>query len=147
MLSYLDLYREYAGQCGTYDTLSIEEIGTNNTSVAISIIQRSKIKEFVRRANDYLNHAMVGAEVEQVERIEKLKTCVLYYELYWTMRDILTYGDGKQRSEVIAKNQKLIQRIIKQKLVITFWGQSRENQNKELEMMGEVPPNEWNYRW
>ncbi len=147
VLSYLDLYREYAGQCGTYDALSIEEIGTNNTAMAVSIIQRSKIKEFVQRANDCLNRAMVGVEIEQVQRIEKLKTCVLYYELYWTMRDVLTYGDGQQRAEVIEKNKELIQRIIKQKLVITFWGQTREDQNKELEKMDEIPPNEWNYRW
>lgn len=148
VMKYLYLYKDMQGECASYDAIyPTVDGGTHNTSRPVRIISKEKTNEFLKNAYMFLENALEEAEDDQIYRIEKLKTCVLYYELFWTMRDILSNGTDIEKEVVISKNQELIQRIISQKLVITFWGQSRENQNLELKDMGEIPPSEWNYKW
>lgn len=143
IIAYLNLYKKYAGDCASYDANKI----IDQKVVNARIIQEEHTMDFINQANSLLNQALEMAEKVQRERIEKLKTCVLYYELFWTMRDVLDYGTEDEKKEVIRKNKELIERIFNQRLVITFWGQSRKMQNEELAGMGEIPPSEWNYKW
>ena len=63
------------------------------------------------------------------------------------MQQTLENGTEEEKRAAIEKNSDLIDRIISQRLVLTFWGQSRESQNEELEKMRNVPPSGWNYKW
>ena len=148
IIEYLLLYRDMQGECASYDAIfPTVEGGTHNTSKPVRIVSKEKTSEFLNKAYMLLNSALEIADNEQVLRIEKLKTCVLYYELFWTMNEILERGTEEEKSVVKAKNQELIQRIIAQDLVITFWGQTKTQQNEELKTKGDVPPSEWNYKW
>ena len=148
VMKYLSLYKDMQGECANYDSICpTVNGGTHNTSRPVRIISKERTDEFLKNAYMFLEKALEEAENVQIFRIEKLKTCVLYYELFWTMREVLDDGTEAEKKEIVAKNQELIRRIISQKLVITFWGQSRENQNLELKDMEEIPPSEWNYRW
>ena len=148
IIHYLKLFEDYSGECAGYDALKEDVVmGEGNECRASPVIRKEQAGYFAEKANALLDKALLRAKEEQVKRIQKLKTVVLYYELFWTMRNILDHGSRQERQTVITKNEELIQRIFDQKLVITFWGQSRESQNKELETMREIPPSEWNYKW
>ena len=111
------------------------------------IIDKDKTAYFIQTANELLDKALKGADSVQKARIEKIRTEVLYYDLFWNMRNILDNGTAEEKRVVIAKNTELIQRIISQRLVLTFWGKSRSAQNEELLQMTSVPPSEWDYKW
>ena len=147
IVEYLHLFEELSGDCGSYDACGKAIVMGEESTVVIHTLQANKTKEFVTRANILLNKASALADKSQEYNINKLRTTVLYYELYHTMEDILAYGTEQEKAQVLQKNSELIDRIIEQRLVITFWGRFRKDQNTELETMRETPPNKWNYKW
>ena len=113
----------------------------------VRYIPKEKTAEFLQKTRDLLSKALQKADDEQIKRIKKLEIELLYYELFWTMKDVLDCGDTQEKQEVLAKSKSLIDVIIKENIPITFFGQSIENQNEELINMATVPVDEWNYKW
>lgn len=146
IIEYLSLFETMHGdEHSTYD-LGVWPKVTDNYEVAHSI-KEEKIPEFISSAYDLLDKADALATDEQKVRIDKLRTTVLYFEMYYTMDDILEHGTDDEKKLVLAKNSDLIDRIIDKHFVVTFWGQWRRTQNEELETFREKSPKHWNYRW
>ena len=117
-------------------------------NTAGNFISSNNIGAFIKKANELIDGALRETRDEkQLARIEKIRTEILYYELFHTMQQTLENGTEEEKRAAIEKNSDLIDRIISQRLVLTFWGQSRESQNEELEKMRNVPPSGWNYKW
>ncbi len=159
ILAYLDLLYECSRKTHvSYDCLALEQNsegvgdfqanGEKKTGPNVArIVEREKTAYFIKKANELLDKAIALADSAQKTRIDKIRTEVLYYDLFWNMRNILDNGAEDEKRAVIAKNTELIGRIITQRLVLTFWGKSRAAQNEELLQMTNVPPSEWDYKW
>lgn len=146
IVEYLGLYKKMSGECGNYDMLRVNR--REDEEPTVSIVDPRKISEFISRANDLLDRAEALAENDAERRhIDKLRTTVIYFELYHTMDETLAHGDEAARAAALARCSELVDRIISQRLVITFWGQSRADQNRELEGMRSISPKHWNYKW
>jgi hypothetical protein len=134
-----------SGECATYDLGKCHK--SDEANVIASSIRRSDISRFITTAYYLLHKAYLLADEKQKYNIEKLRTTVLYFELYYTMDDVLENGTDDEKKAILAKNSELIDRIVEQRLVITFWGQFRESQNAELQTMRDISPAHWNYKW
>lgn len=146
IIDYLSLYENMYGDEHVDYNLHVFPKTTENDRVA-NTIRVDKIPEFISRAYELLDKADVLANDEQRLRIDKLRTTVLYFEMYHTMDDILKNGTEDEKKIVLEKNSDLIDRIIDKHFVITFWGQWRKTQNEELETFREKSPKHWNYNW
>lgn len=145
IVQYLQLFEQMNGECATYDLGKCHK--SDEANVIASSIRRSDISRFITTAYYLLHKAYLLADEKQKYNIEKLRTTVLYFELYYTMDDVLENGTDDEKKAILAKNSELIDRIIEQRLVITFWGQFRESQNAELQTMRDISPAHWNYKW
>ena len=146
VIDYLSLYKTMIGDDhATYD-MGVWPKETPDFEVACPI-KKDKISEFIATAYDLLDKADALATDEQKVRIDKLRTCVLYFEMYHTMDYILENGTEEEKQAVLKKNSELIDKIIEKHFVVTFWGQWRRTQNEELDTFRDRSPKHWNYRW
>lgn len=144
IVEYLDLYKEMSGECGSYDMF----VPDTENKVKSCTIKKDMIPQFAARAYELLDKAdAMTQDRDQKYRIDKLRTTVIYFDLYYTMDDILEHGTEEEKKDVLARNSALIDRIFAQNLVLTFWGQFRRDQNIELNRMRDVSPVHWNYNW
>lgn len=144
IVEYLDLYKELSGECGSYDMF----VPNTGNKFKNCTIRRDMIPQFIARAYELLDKAdSMTDDKDQKYHIDKLRTTVIYFDLYYTMDDILEHGTDEEKKDVLARNSALIDRIFAQRLVLTFWGQFRRDQNRELEHMRDVSPMHWNYNW
>lgn len=114
---------------------------------AVRYIPDELNSEFLQKSRELLSKALQKANEEQVKRIQKLEIEVLYYELFWSTKEVLETENEQEKQKVLEKNKSLIDVIIKENIPITFFGQSIESQNAELIKMQAVPVSEWNYKW
>lgn len=141
VMEYLGLLSSFLGNVhATYNCFDEQKN-------VVSFIPKEKTANFLQKARDLLSKALQKANETQTKGIKKLEIELLYYELFWTMKDILNCGDMQEKKNVLAKSKSLIDVIIKENIPITFFGQSIESQNAELIKMVAVPVSEWNYKW
>ena len=113
----------------------------------VRFIPKEKTTEFLQKSYGLLSKALQKADGDEIKRIKMLEIEVLYYELFWTMKDILDCGETEEKQKVLEKSKCLIDFIINENMPITFFGQSIESQNAELIKMESVPIEKWNYNW
>lgn len=146
---YISLYESYAGRDGLhydYDMGIIDPDGQTASSPAVSLlIPQDKVSEFLAKAYELWSKAEELATDEQLTRILKDKTQLVYLDLCLTMDDILENGTQAEKTAVIAKNAKLISMIKQYNLRITFWGQTTSSQYADLDK--NVSPLNWDYNW
>lgn len=111
------------------------------------IIEKKYFEEFIKKGNFYIEKAIKLANSKQCLRLDKLKTQILYYELFFSMENILENGTQTEKHYVLQKNKELIDRIISQNLIITFWGNTMKDQHESLKKCYNISPNNWDYKW
>lgn len=143
VVKYLALFEGSVGECAGYD----HHIEIDGEYHPVCTVKKEDIPYIISESHRLLNEAYELAEGEQKQRVDLLRTAALYFEMYYTMDDIMENGTEEEKAIALEKNSKLIDRIIDQMLVLTFWGQWRRTQNDELREMRDVSPKNWNYKW
>ena len=122
---------------------------TENPQAVGPIVDGDKLSSFLAKGYRLLyaaNRRNFGDEKCR-ERTDLLLTHLMYYEQFWLMETKLQSGDKKKIADALHKNEELIDRIVRQNLVITFWGKTRADQNAILKNMQNAPPSKWDYSW
>ena len=113
----------------------------------VPVIEPQHFIDFVKIGRRLLKTARDNSPVRARSEVEKMLTAHLYYELFYSMSDILRNGTAREIEAVKARNAYLIDCIISQKLTLTFWGEGLAGQNERLQNCKDIPPSEWNYSW
>ena len=107
-----------------------------------------KLSETLTKANELLDQAEALAKTEkQLERVKSARVHLLYYELFFTMDDILKNGTKKEVEEVKAKNRKLIRDILKYRFKRTLFRGTYIEQMSEMISLCDLSPKHWGYGW
>lgn len=149
VIKYLELMRDCSQNTHhNYDCLAYGEDYEPIRPVQVErVVDKDKTQYYIDNANELITEAEKLADSQQKLRLDKIRTEILYYDLFWNMRDILDNGNEQEKQKVLAKNAELIHRIFRQRLKITFWGTYRRVQNEKLIKCFDVPPSEWDYSW
>lgn len=117
--------------------------------VAAPLIKNERLESAMRRIYALLDEAYKTADEVQKTRIDKVYACMLWYELYHTMSEILVHGTPQQKEEAYRKNRRLVRYIVEYRLKLTFWGRGIDDQLIQMkkENYEKIPPDKWNYDW
>lgn len=149
VIGYLELMRDCSQNTHhNYDCFVFGENCELKKPIEVSrVVDKDKTQYYIDRANELITKAETLADSQQKLRLDKIRTEILYYDLFWNMRDILDNGSEEEKEQVLAKNAELIHRIFRQRLKITFWGTYKRVQNEKLIKCFAIPPSEWDYAW
>lgn len=112
------------------------------------IIPLNKTAAAASRALSLFDKAFEKAGTEiQRQRICTTRLHVLFYELFWTMEDIMQNGTRAQKAEVLRKNKELIDGILEHKINVTMYRGTVIEQMSDIITYYETPPNRWGYAW
>ena len=107
------------------------------------IIPKDEIRSFCKWANEQFDKALEGVKWTQKMHLEIARTCVIWYELFHTMDDILENGTEEEKTAVIAKNRDLCSRMRRYCMkYTTYIGMT--NQQRMYDDFS-LSPSKWNY--
>ena len=125
-----------------YDLTNLDENGP-----AFDLMKKEDISTFIQKAELLWSNCEKCANQEQLERIRKDRLQFDYLELLLTFDDVMQNGSAEEQKMVLSKNRKLIDAIKKYNIKITFWGQTVQSQNEEMDKFYTTSPRRWNYKW
>jgi len=123
-------------------------IDANFINRSVPVIPMERLNEVLSKANELFDkaEALAGSK-EQLERVKRSRVHILFYELFFTMDDILEKGTKEEIEEVKAKNAKLIHDIWKYRFKRTLYRGTFIEQASDLVGLYEVSPKKWGYGW
>ena len=136
IIEYLHLYESAVDRNKhfNYDLMNLETKAPN-----FDLIDSAKKDEFFSKADRIWEEAFNKASNKKI--IEKEYLGYLYLKM------LTLFEPGDQNPQLIEQNQRLIEGIKKYKIKLTFWGQSIEDQLKDIDKYQKLSPREWNYKW
>lgn len=107
------------------------------------LMDKSIVKDVCNKIYKMFDKAIALANVDETQRIEIARTAVIWYELFWTMDDIIKNGNEYEKNIIIARNRNLCERIrrycLKHTLFIGMSSTTHMYENFSL------PTSQWNY--
>ncbi len=104
-------------------------------------------ENFLRQSEELWTSALSLVTGEEKERVEREYTQFLYLKQILTFNFVMNNGTEEEKIKALQINRELIDLIKKYNIKLTFWGQSIEMQNAEIDRYATVSPIEWNYKW
>jgi hypothetical protein len=154
--AFLRLFGEAAkGVCVHFNSmpfnrgvLTRNEGDSDESRVYLPTIPRERTAEVCGEGIRLLDAAIAVAKTDaQRERLAIDKQCVVFYELFFTMEDILNGGSDCEKAVAYRRNQELIDNMIRYNLKYTMYRGTWLENKAEISQYGKKPPNRWGYVW
>ncbi len=111
------------------------------------LISPEKRDELVRYGEELWTEALRLTEGMERERVECESIQFLWLKQILTFDKIMQNGTQEDREKALQINRELIDLIKKHNIKLTFWGQTVEMQNAEIDEYANCSPLQWNYKW
>jgi len=115
----------------------------NGRHVFAAFTSYEKTEPFCRELGELLDKAKKDASPAQGTRIEMIRTGLIWYELFITMKERLKTADEKERKKLLAKNEDLCSRMREYQMKYTN-GIGMKNITFMYDDFS-IPVSEWNY--